>query len=191
MIGLSYSNVYSLWQDLSHGTVIFYFVTLTLKLLLKNFNLGHNFLIRSDRAFILHMCIPCDKTFHLVPKFLTPWPWSLTYFWKTLTLAITFLPEVRGLSFCICIFLVIRPFTWYRKFWPCDLHLEVWPTFEKLKSRLLFSDGCRPSSVVVFWQLLFVESDDKSRDLSLWCFKSHDQSNFETRPLKNIYSCFL
>ena len=33
----------------------------------KNFNLGHNFLTTSDRAFILHMCIPCDKTFHMVP----------------------------------------------------------------------------------------------------------------------------
>ena len=25
------------------------------------------FLTRRDRAFILHMCIPCDKTFHTVP----------------------------------------------------------------------------------------------------------------------------
>ena len=33
----------------------------------KNFNLGHNFRTTSDRAFILHMCIPCDKTFHMVP----------------------------------------------------------------------------------------------------------------------------
>ena len=33
----------------------------------KNFNLGHNFLTKRDRAFILHMCIPCDKTFHMVP----------------------------------------------------------------------------------------------------------------------------
>ena len=32
----------------------------------KNFNLGHNFLTRSDKAFILHMCIPYDKTFHMV-----------------------------------------------------------------------------------------------------------------------------
>ena len=55
-------------QDLSHGTIIFDLVTLTLKfdLLLKNFNLGHNFLTRRDRAFILYMCIPCDKTFHMV-----------------------------------------------------------------------------------------------------------------------------
>ena len=32
----------------------------------KNFNLGLNFLTSSDRAFILHVCIPCDKTFHMV-----------------------------------------------------------------------------------------------------------------------------
>ena len=42
-------------------------LTLKLDLLLRNFNLGHNFLTRRDRAFILHMCIPCDKTFHIVP----------------------------------------------------------------------------------------------------------------------------
>ena len=37
-------HVYSLWQDLSHHTIIFDLVTLTLKfdLLFKNFNLGHN-----------------------------------------------------------------------------------------------------------------------------------------------------
>ena len=52
-------------------TIIFDLVTLTLKfdLLLKNFNLGHNFQTRRDRAFILHMCtcIPYDKAFHMVP----------------------------------------------------------------------------------------------------------------------------
>ena len=37
------------------------------------------------------------------------------------------------------------------------LDLEVWPTFEKLYPLLLFSDGCRPASVVVFWQLLFLD----------------------------------
>ena len=43
--GFHISHVYSLWQDLSHDTIIFYLVTLTLKfdLLFKNFNLGHNF----------------------------------------------------------------------------------------------------------------------------------------------------
>ena len=55
------------------GTKIFDLVTLTLTfdLLLKNFNLGHNFLTRSGRAFILHMYIPCDKTFPSVPIFFT------------------------------------------------------------------------------------------------------------------------
>ena len=33
----------------------------------KNFNLGHNFQTIEDIAFIYHMCIPCDKTFHTVP----------------------------------------------------------------------------------------------------------------------------
>ena len=100
----------------------------------KNFNLGHNFQTRRGRALILHMCIPCDQTFHMVPQVLTlwPWPWSLTYFWKTLTLAITFLPVEVGLSYCTCVFLVTRPFPWYHSFWPHDLDLEVWPTFEKL-----------------------------------------------------------
>ena len=62
-------NLYFLWQDLSQDTVIFDLVTLKFDLLLKNFNLGHNFLTRKDGAFILHMCIPCDKTFHIVPQF--------------------------------------------------------------------------------------------------------------------------
>ena len=43
------------------------------------------------------------------------------------------------------------------------LYLELWPTFEKLKHWLLFSDGCRLASVVVFWQLLF-EYETKMRN---------------------------
>ena len=55
------AHVYSLWQELSRGTIIFYLVTL-------NFNLGHNFQTRIlvGMTFIVHMCIPCDKTFHMV-----------------------------------------------------------------------------------------------------------------------------
>ena len=32
-----------------------------------NFNLGHNLEPRKDRTLIFHMCIPCDKTFNVVP----------------------------------------------------------------------------------------------------------------------------
>ena len=49
---------------------IFYLVTLTLKfdLLLKNFNLSHRLLTRRGRVCILHMYIPCDKTFPMGTK---------------------------------------------------------------------------------------------------------------------------
>ena len=48
-------------------------LTLTLKfiLLLKNFNLGHNFQTKRDGAFIMHMRIACDKTFHVGSLFFT------------------------------------------------------------------------------------------------------------------------
>ena len=36
----------------------------------KNFNLAYNS-TTIGRAFIFHMCIPCDKTFPWVTKFLT------------------------------------------------------------------------------------------------------------------------
>ena len=37
----------------------------------QNFNLGHNFQTIKDKAFIFHMCIPYDKTSHMIPKFFT------------------------------------------------------------------------------------------------------------------------
>ena len=61
--------MWSLWQDFSNGTLNFELVTLTVTfdLLLKNFNIGHNFFIVRDRAFIFGMCIPYDKTFPTEP----------------------------------------------------------------------------------------------------------------------------
>ena len=58
-----------LWQDLLRHSIIFDLVTLNLKfdLLFKNFSLGHNLWTLRDKAFIFHMCIPCDKTFHTIP----------------------------------------------------------------------------------------------------------------------------
>ena len=91
-----------------------------------NGNLDHNLLTKGD---ILHKCIPCEKTFLSIPKLLTSWPWLLTYFWKNLTLTITFKPKEVGLSYFTCIScgkaFPLQPkfFTW----WP-------WPwvfTFEK------------------------------------------------------------
>ena len=47
-------------------------VCLSFRLSVKSkLNLDHNFWTESDRALILHKCIPCDKTFLSIPKFLT------------------------------------------------------------------------------------------------------------------------
>ena len=108
-----------MWQDLSVGTKIFHPVTLTsdFDLLLKKLNLGINFWTERDWAFILHMCNPCGKTFLSLPKFSIPWPWppTLTYFWKNLTLALTFELKEIGLSYFTCVFVVARPFCWNKK----------------------------------------------------------------------------
>jgi hypothetical protein len=83
------SCVWSLWQDLSIRTIIFY---LEVWPTFQNFNIGHILLMVSDRAFMfhIHVCVPYDKNFLLVSWFLTSWPWRLNHFLKTLTLAICF-----------------------------------------------------------------------------------------------------
>ena len=132
-IGLSYFTCVFLVAKLPVGTKFFYLVTLalTFDLLLKKLNLDHNFWSKSDRALILHKCIPCDKTFLSIQKILTfwHWPWLLTYFWKNSTLATTFEPKEIGLSYFACVFLVARPSCWNQNFLPRDL--DFWPTFEK------------------------------------------------------------
>jgi hypothetical protein len=72
------------------GQIVFW--TVRLFVCLQKLNIGHIFWMASDKAFIFHMCVPYDGTLLLVPKVLTlwPWPWSLTHFSKTLTLAIYF-----------------------------------------------------------------------------------------------------
>ena len=77
----------------------------------------------------------------------------MTYFWKTLTLAITFLPQVVGLSYCICVFLMTRPFTWYHNF--CS---RTWDKKIPPKERfLLFLSGtaraCLVPRVAVWYRL--------------------------------------
>ena len=125
--------MWSLWQAFSNGTINCELVTLTVTLdqLLNNFNIGHNFFIVGYRAFIFGMCVPYDMTISTEPWILNmwSWPWPLTYFWKTLTLAITFLSYKIKLSYLACVFLMTRPFQWYHKFWTCDR--DLWPTFQK------------------------------------------------------------
>ena len=72
-------------------------------------NLGYNFLTNWDKAFILHMWMPCEKTFLPVPKILTlwPWPWLLTYLClkKKLNLGYNFWTKRdRAFIFHMCIF---------------------------------------------------------------------------------------
>ena len=98
---------------------------------LWNFNLDNNFWTVRARAFIFHMSISCDKTFPWVPLFFTmwPWPWSLTYFLKTLTLLIIFEQWLLDRWYFTWVILVTRPFRVYHYFWPCDLDLWVWRIF--------------------------------------------------------------
>ena len=51
---------------------------------------------------------------------------------KNFNLGHNYEPHQIGLSYFTCVFLVTRPFTSYHNFWPSDLDLEVWPTFQKL-----------------------------------------------------------
>ena len=90
------------------GTKIFDLVTLTLMfdLLLKNFNLGHSFLTRRVRTFILHMYIPCDKTFPWVPIFFYLLTLTLKFdlLLKNFNLGNSFLTRIgRVILFHMCI----------------------------------------------------------------------------------------
>ena len=79
--------MYFLWQEHSVDAKIFNFVTLTLTfdLLLKKLNFDYNFWTKRDIS-ILHITIPFDKTFLLIPVFfcLVALTLTLTHFWKNL-----------------------------------------------------------------------------------------------------------
>ena len=42
-------------------------LTVTFDLLMKNFNIGHNFFIVRDMAFVFGMYVPYDKAFSMLP----------------------------------------------------------------------------------------------------------------------------
>ena len=123
----------SLWQNLSIDTKIIDLVTLTFEfdLLLKNFNIGNNFWMVSDRAFIFHIYIyiPCDKTFPLIPKFLTLWlgPLRLTYFKKNFNQGYISLTIRAG----ALVFHMYIPHGQTYNFWPWLLTLTFDLLFEK------------------------------------------------------------
>ena len=76
-MGLSYCTCVFLVTKPSHDTITFDLVifSLTFDLLFKNF-----FQTRRDRAFIFHICIPCDKTFHIIFELVTLALRRLNYF---------------------------------------------------------------------------------------------------------------
>jgi hypothetical protein len=121
-IGLSYFICVFLMARPFYWYNLFDLVALTLKFypLFKNFNIGHIFWMASDRAFIFHVCVLYDKTFLLVPNFLTLWPWSLTLF-KKFNIGHTFwVASDRAFIFHMCV-PYDKNFLWVPKF------LTLWP----------------------------------------------------------------
>ena len=50
---------------------VWWYIGITLSVCLSlqsKLSFGYNFWTKRDKAFILHMCVPCDKTFLTVPK---------------------------------------------------------------------------------------------------------------------------
>ena len=169
--------VCSLWQDLSVSTKILScdlycdlwptFEKYTV--CHKNFNFRHNYCTVTGTAFILGMCVLCDKTFPSVPKFYIMWPllWPLTYFWnlsvtKTLTLAITFALLQVELWYLACVFFMTRPF---RRYHVVTLTL----TFDLLQGQICCRAGDHNSLNLLVYLLWFQR---KQRELLLLSFLS-------------------
>ena len=73
-------------------------LTLNFDLLLKKLNLGYNFWNKWGRAFILQFVCLLRRPFFHYQIF-----WPLTYFWRNLTLAITFETRDRAFILQACI----------------------------------------------------------------------------------------
>ena len=118
---------------------------------------------------------------------LWPWPLSLTHFLKTLTLLIIFELWVLELWYFSWIFLVIRPFSGYNYFLPCDLDLVVWPIFENfnlannfwaVRARALIFYMCIPCDKTFPWVPLF---------FTMWPWPSCFTYFFENFKLANNF----
>ena len=96
-----------------------------------------------------------------VPLFLTlwPWPYSLTYFFKTLTLLITFeqwdSAWLLWYFTCHWVFYSSKPFRVYKHFWHCDLDLGIWPFLWKKPFYLLINVTFK-QWVLEIWYFIWV-----------------------------------
>ena len=54
------------WHNNFDPVTLTFQVKVNVKVFEKNLNVGHIFFIIGPIAPIFHMCIPCDKTFHLI-----------------------------------------------------------------------------------------------------------------------------
>ena len=100
--------------------MLFDLVTLTLKfyLLLKNFNIGHNLNTIKGGAFIFHMCIPYDKTFHMYHAFdLVTLTLKFDLILKNFNIGHNLNTIRGGGSYFTCVFLMTIPFTWNHSFY--------------------------------------------------------------------------
>jgi hypothetical protein len=83
----------------------------------KIFNIGHIFWVVSYKAFIFHLNVFCDKTFLLLPWYLTSWPWPT---FKNINIGHTFWKvSVTTFIFHMCIlcdegFLLVH---WFLSSW--------------------------------------------------------------------------
>ena len=123
--GFHISLVHSLWQDLSHHSIIFDLVTLTLKfdLFTKNFNLGLNLWTTRVRAVHMsHVYFLWQELSHHSRIFDLE---TLTLKFDLLFKDFNFEPWETGLSYFTCVFFVTRFFIPYHNFWLNDLDHEL------------------------------------------------------------------
>ena len=136
----------SLWQDLSDGTINFDHMTLTFDLHLENSTLHITFLPLDIGLSYLACVFLMTRPFWWSHKF---WFYyldhdlsdgTINFDHVTLTFDLhlenfnfthNFLTIRHMFSYLTCVFLMIRPFWWYHKFWSRDLDHDLWPTFEK------------------------------------------------------------
>ena len=110
-----HSRGFSLYQKLRRNTLksLTYIIACTKKIFYPSISKVYCFwpVLLSDRASIFYMYVSCDKTFLLVPWFMTSWLWPyFDLFLKNFNIChIFWLVSDRDF---MCVFLVTRPGLW-------------------------------------------------------------------------------